>query len=69
MSNRRQQEKQDIDKQIALLRMKQKIAQLDGAEGHGTSMITLYVPPGQLVRATKTLVEELSVATNIKSRV
>lgn len=63
------QTQQDIDKQIALLRAKHKIAELEGAVGHGTAMISLYIPPGQWVRATKTLTEEYGVSTNIKSRV
>ena len=60
---------QDIDKQIMLLRMKKRTKDLDDAIGHGTSMISLYIPPGQWVRATKMLAEEYAVSANIKSRV
>lgn len=69
MSAIRRPEQDDIDKQIALLRVKHKILELDQAEGHGTSMVSLYIPPGQWIRATKMLTEEYGVSTNIKSRV
>lgn len=56
---------------MVLLRMKNKIKDLEGCEGNGTSMISLFIPPGnaQLLRANKMVTEELGVATNIKSRV
>jgi len=61
----------EIDKQMELLRMKHRIKDLELCEGNGTSMISLFIPPGnaQLVRANKMVTEELGTATNIKSRV
>lgn len=56
-------------KQIELIRLKKTIRELESAKGSGTSMISLFIPPGQLIRATKMLVNEYGVSTNIKSRV
>lgn len=59
----------DIDKQIKQRKLQSTIKQLEVASGKGTSMISLFIPPGQLHRATKMLTTEYGVSTNIKSRV
>ena len=59
----------EIDQQVQLLRTKRLIQDLESAQGHGTSMISLYIPPGQLVRVSRMLRNEYAVAANIKSRV
>jgi peptide subunit release factor 1 (eRF1) len=59
----------ELDRQIELLRMKNKIKELESCEGKGTSMVSLFVPPGNLLRANKMLTEEVGVSANIKSRV
>lgn len=70
-SRKQQQQQSDTDKQIELLRMKNRIKALESATGKGTSMISLFIPPGnsQLIRANKMLNEEYGVSANIKSRV
>ena len=57
--------------QLELRKLQKSIKRLDSTVGSGTSMISLLIPPGngQLLRASKMLTQEYSVATNIKSRV
>lgn len=60
---------QQVD-DITRLRMKKTLAGLDAKSGTGTSMITICVPSGgSLLRVSKKIAEEKSVAANIKSRV
>ena len=61
----------ETDKQINLLRMKKTVKELESATGKGTSMISLFIPPGngQLTRANRMLTDEYRVSANIKSRV
>ena len=47
--------------------MQRMLASLEAANGNGTSMITLLLPPRfQLCRAAAKLTEELGTASNIK---
>ena len=55
--------------QIQQCKLKKTIQQLEDAVGKGTSMISLYIPPGQMNRAVKMLTDEYGVSRNIKSRV
>ena len=57
------------DQHIREFKLKKTVSELEAAVGSGTSMITLMVPPRQLLRANKMLVQEYSVSANIKSRV
>lgn len=62
----------ETDKQVELIKIKRMIKDLETAHGRGTSMISLFIPPGgngQLVRVCKMLKEEYAVSANIKSRV
>ena len=67
----KQQTNSAVDQEIQLLRMKRLVKELQASTGSGTSMISLYIPPGnsQLIRVKKLLVEEYGVSVNIKSRV
>jgi peptide chain release factor subunit 1 len=48
----------------------QLIKKLEAAQGHGTSMITLAIPPKEpLSKVNQMLTEEMGTASNIKSRV
>lgn len=60
-----------IDKQLEQRRLQKTIKELESACGKGTSLISLYIPPGQsqIVRATKMLNTEYGISANIKSRV
>jgi peptide subunit release factor 1 (eRF1) len=56
--------------QIEKLKIKRILDNIDEAEGHGTSMVTLYIPAGvQVSRYAKKINEEYRTATQIKSRV
>ena len=57
------------DQHIREFKLKKTVSELEAAVGSGTSMITLMVPPRQLLRANKMLVQEYGVSANIKSRV
>ena len=51
-------------------KIKKLLKDLAAAGGHGTSMISLIVPPGdQVARVSKMLADEAGTAANIKSRV
>lgn len=48
---------------------KRKLEEIEGAEGRGTELVTLYVPPGkQVSEVTNYLRSELSQSSNIKSK-
>ncbi len=48
---------------------KRKLEEIEGAEGRGTELVTLYVPPGkQVSEVTNYLRNELSQSSNIKSK-
>ena len=61
----------ELDQQVALLRLKKRMKEMDEAAGKGTSMISLFIPPGnaQLIRANKILGEEYGTSAHIKARV
>lgn len=55
---------------ITKMKMKKSLAALDAKSGTGTSMITICIPSGgSLLRVSKKIAEETSVAANIKSRI
>ncbi|KAM0675663.1 translation termination factor eRF1 [Gurleya vavrai] len=55
---------------IEVWRMKKLLKNLKDAEGNGTSMITLIIPPKDMIsKASKMLIDEYGTASNIKSRV
>mmetsp|Transcript_32926 Transcript_32926/g.54366 ORF Transcript_32926/g.54366 Transcript_32926/m.54366 type:complete len:462 (-) Transcript_32926:225-1610(-) len=63
-------EKDELDQQIEMFKVKKLIKNLEAARGNGTSMISLIIPPGdQLSRVNKMLSDEYGTASNIKSRV
>jgi peptide chain release factor subunit 1 len=54
---------------IELWKLRKAISGLAAAEGSGTSMITLVIPPkGQISKSTQLLTAEYGAAGNIKSR-
>lgn len=58
------------EQDLQLMKLKQTIKFLDQAKGNGTSMVTLIIPSGSAIAfSSKLLVQELSTASNIKSRV
>lgn len=58
------------DSEIEKLKMKRTLDSIDSSEGFGTSMITLFIHAGGSVdRTKKKIADELSAATQIKSRV
>jgi len=62
--------KDDMDQQIEMFKVKKLIKNLEAARGNGTSMISLIIPPGdQISRVNKMLSDEYGTASNIKSRV
>ena len=62
--------KDDLDQQIEIFKIKKLIKNLEAARGNGTSMISLIIPPGdQISRVNKMLSDEYGTASNIKSRV
>lgn len=62
--------KDDMDQQIEMFKVKKLIKNLGAARGNGTSMISLIIPPGdQISRVNKMLSDEYGTASNIKSRV
>jgi peptide chain release factor subunit 1 len=69
ITKRKSMQHNGIEKQIEQVRLKKTIKELEAATGSGTSMISLFIPPGQLIRATKMLATEYGVSANIKSRV
>jgi len=61
---------EEMDKQIEIFKVKKLIKNLEAARGNGTSMISLIIPPGdQISRVNKMLSDEYGTASNIKSRV
>ena len=61
---------EQLDKNVELFKIKKLIRSLEQAQGNGTSMISLIIPPrDQISRAAKMLAEEYGTASNIKSRV
>ena len=58
-----------VNKQIQQANLKRLIADLETAQGNGTSMISLYVPTNALTRVSKQLKEEYAISASIKSRV
>jgi len=63
-------DKDEMDKQIEIFKVKKLIKNLEAARGNGTSMISLIIPPGdQISRVNKMLSDEYGTASNIKSRV
>jgi peptide chain release factor subunit 1 len=59
-----------LDKNVELFKIKKLIRSLEQAQGNGTSMISLIIPPrDQISRVAKMLAEEYGTASNIKSRV
>lgn len=63
-------DKDDLDQQIEIFKVKKLIKNLEAARGNGTSMISLIIPPGdQISRVNKMLSDEYGTASNIKSRV
>ena len=63
------QQHNETNKQIELLRLRKTIQGLESATGKGTSMISLFIPSGQLIRANKLLNDEYGISNKIKSRV
>lgn len=62
--------KDEMDHQIEMFKVKKLIKNLSAARGNGTSMISLIIPPGdQISRVNKMLSDEYGTASNIKSRV
>jgi peptide chain release factor subunit 1 len=62
--------KDEMDAQIEMFKVKKLIKNLSAARGNGTSMISLIIPPGdQISRVNKMLSDEYGTASNIKSRV
>ena len=60
----------DQDKQVQMWKIKKLIKSLQAARGNGTSMISLIIPPRDVVsRVNKMLADEYGTASNIKSRV
>jgi peptide chain release factor subunit 1 len=58
------------DKQVQMWKVKKLIKSLQAARGNGTSMISLIIPPRDVVsRVNKMLSDEYGTASNIKSRV
>ena len=58
-----------VQNQLARLQMVRELRQLKDAKGHGTSLISLYIPAGaQLIRSTKLLASEYSTSSCIKAR-
>ena len=58
------------DNNIEIWKIKKLIRSLDIAQGSGTSMISLILPPKSQISITaKMLADEYGTATNIKSRV
>jgi peptide chain release factor subunit 1 len=65
-----QKDKDELDQQIEMFKVKKLIKNLEAARGNGTSMISLIIPPGdQIARVNKMLSDEYGTASNIKSRV
>ena len=65
-----QQEEEEIDAAIEQWKIRRLIKNLNKAQGNGTSMISLIIPPKQdLNHTNKMLTEEYGTASNIKSRV
>jgi peptide chain release factor subunit 1 len=63
-------EEEDADRAVEVHRMKRLIKGLTAARGHGTSMVSLIIPPkDQISRVVKMLADEFGTASNIKSRV
>jgi peptide chain release factor subunit 1 len=61
---------EELDKNIEIFKIKKLIRSLEQAQGNGTSMISLIIPPrDQISRVSKMLAEEYGTASNIKSRV
>lgn len=62
--------KEELDHQIEMFKVKKLIKNLEAARGNGTSMISLIIPPGdQISSVNKMLSDEYGTASNIKSRV
>jgi peptide chain release factor subunit 1 len=62
--------KDELDQQIEMFKVKKLMKNLEAARGNGTSMISLIIPPGdQISRVNKMLSDEYGTASNIKSRV
>lgn len=60
----------EADRAVEVHRMKRLIKGLTAARGHGTSMVSLIIPPkDQISRVGKMLADEFGTASNIKSRV
>jgi peptide chain release factor subunit 1 len=59
------------DQEIEKLKMKRLLDSLEEAQGQGTSMVTLLVPPGptRLAATKKKVTDELGTSAQIKSRV
>lgn len=65
-----EKDKEELDHQIEMFKIKKLIKNLEAARGNGTSMISLIIPPGdQISRVNKMLSDEYGTASNIKSRV
>jgi peptide chain release factor subunit 1 len=65
-----EKDKDELDQQIEMFKVKKLIKNLEAARGNGTSMISLIIPPGdQISRVNKMLSDEYGTASNIKSRV
>ena len=57
-------------RQVEMFKVKKLIKNLTAARGNGTSMISLVIPPKDVVsRVNKMLTDEAGTASNIKSRV
>lgn len=59
------------EQEIEKLKMKRLLERLEEAEGFGTSMVTLLVPPGagRLAATRKKVADEYGTSAQIKSRV
>ncbi|KAL9386761.1 hypothetical protein Peur_019885 [Populus x canadensis] len=60
----------ETDKNVEIWKIKKLIKALEAAQGNGTSMISLIMPPrDHISRVTKMLGDEFGTASNIQSRV
>lgn len=63
-------EEEAADQAVEIHKLKRMVKALTAARGHGTSMVSLVIPPkDQVARVGKMLADEFGTASNIKSRV
>ena len=57
----------DSKQEIQRYELRTLLKELEDASGSGTSMVTLLIPPKQLMKANSMLRQEYAVSANIKS--